>query len=351
MSNIFNKLIDKKNTKVFLIAEMSGNHQNSYKGAKKFVEKAILSGTDIIKFQVYTPETMTLKSYKKDFIVKSSVTKWSNFKSLYDLYEKAHTPWKWIENISILLNKKKFPWFASVFDTTSVEFLEKINCPAYKIASPEVNDLNLIEKIAKTKKPIILSSGLSLVEDLDLAVKVIKKYHTKFAILKCTSSYPAPYKDLNLLSINFLKKRYKCPIGFSDHSIGDLSAKVAVTLGATIIEKHFKLNEDSSSIDAHFSMELSKLSTFKKDLNEIKLILGKNKLFIPKSSKINLSGKRSLYVKKEIKKGSKFSKNNIASIRPSFSLDAKYFKKVIGKKSKKNLKFGDRIKQKDITNF
>lgn len=345
--NFFENIVKQKNKDIKIIAEMSGNHQGRYGGANKFVKQAIKMGADAIKFQVYTADTITLNSNKKDFLVKSGGI-WGKYKTLHDLYDKAHTPWSWIYKLATYLNAKKFPWFASPFDNTSVDFLEKLNCQAYKIASPEISDIPLIEKIVKTRKPIILSTGLATLSDLNLVVNTIKKKHKKFVILKCVSSYPNPLKDLNLSSIKLIKEKYNCVVGFSDHTIGDLAAKVAVTQGATIIEKHFKNDGDKLSIDSHFSMELSKLKQFKSDLNKINIILGKKKLTLSKSAKKNFSGRRSLYISKNILKGERLSVDNMKSVRPSFGLHPKYFKKLIGKKVKKNMKFADRVTKKII---
>ncbi len=350
IKNFFEKIIYPKNNEVKIIAEMSGNHQGTFKGANKFVRQAIKMGADAIKFQVYRADTITLNSNKKDFLVKSEGV-WGKFKTLHDLYEEAHTPWEWIAKLANSLNSKKFPWFASPFDISSVDFLEELNCQAYKIASPEITDIPLIEKIALTKKPIILSTGLASLKDIDLVVKTIKKKHKKFSILKCVSSYPNPLKDLNLLSIKLIKDRYKCSVGFSDHTIGDLAAKVAVTQGATIIEKHFKNDNDDFSIDSHFSMELSNLREFKTDLNNINIILGNGNMGLPPSAQKNISGRRSLYVSKNILKGEKFTTENVKSVRPSFGLHPKYLKRIIGKKAKKNMKFADRVSLKIVDNF
>lgn len=276
INKFFKNIVNPKNREVKVVAEMSGNHQGTYIGAKKFVNEAVKYGADAIKFQVYKPETITLNLKKKDFLVKTNGV-WGKYKTLHDLYKKAHTPWEWISKLANNLNKKKFPWFASPFDATSVDFLEKLNCQAYKIASPEITDIPLVEKILLTKKPIIFSTGLATSKDIDLLVKIIKKKHKRFAILKCVSSYPNPIEDLNLQSIKLLKEKYRCAVGYSDHTIGDLAAKIAVTQGATIIEKHFKIDNDNYSIDLHFSMELSKLKKFKKNLSDINIILGKKK--------------------------------------------------------------------------
>ena len=350
IDKFFKKIVNPKNKEVKVIVEMSGNHQGKFSGAKKFIDDAIKNGADAIKFQVYKPETITLKSNKKDFLVKTTGV-WGKYKTLHDLYKEAHTPWEWISKLAGLLNKKKFPWFASPFDATSVDFLEKLNCQAYKIASPEITDIPLVEKVLTTKKPIIFSTGLATFKDIDLLVKTIKKKHNKYAILKCVSSYPNPLRDLNLHSIKLLREKYKCSVGFSDHTIEDLAAMVAVTQGATIIEKHFKVDSDNSSIDSHFSMKLSNLKKFKKDLNDIEIILGKKKLILTESAKKNFSGRRSLYIAKKILKGEKFTLDNLKSVRPGFSLHPKYLKSILGKKSLKNLKAGDRIFKKNIKNI
>lgn len=347
---LFKKLTEVNNKKIKIIAEMSGNHQGSYLEAKKFVIKAIKSGADVIKFQVYTPDTITLKSKNKDFLLNSK-NDWGKYKTLYELYEKAHTPWKWIELLSKFLNSKKMPWFASPFDNTAVKFLEKLNCPAYKLASPEITDVNLLETIVKTGKPIFLSTGLASLKDIDLAVKLIKKKHNNFAILKCVTAYPTEFDDLNLKNINLLKKRFKCAIGFSDHTLGDIASKVAVALGATIIEKHFKLDKDKSSIDSHFSMNLSKLNNFKRDLNDIKKCLGNENFLISPSAKKNINARRSLYIAKNIYKGEKFTLENVVSVRPSYGMHPRYLKKILGKKAKKNAKKGERLKKDFILGF
>ncbi len=342
--NSFEKIINKNNKKIFVIAEMSGNHQNSFKVAKKFVSSCIKNGADIIKFQVYKPDTITIISNKPDFRLKKTDKIWGNYNYLHELYQKAHTPWEWIEKLAKNLNKKKFPWFASVFDISSVDFLEKLKCKAYKIASPEITDIPLIEYVAKLNKPIIMSSGLAKLNDLELAVKTIKKFHNKFMILKCTSSYPAKKEELDLNSIKLISEEFKCPVGFSDHTIGCEAAKIAASIGSKVFEKHFKLNNDKKSIDKHFSMNLSELKKYKYEINETILMMGKSRINIPTSVKNNYSGRRSIYVVKDIKVGEKFTLENIKSVRPNYSLHPKYLKTMLGKKSNKKLFKGDRLK-------
>ncbi len=349
-NNIYENLISLDYTDPIIIAEMSGNHQNSLKGALSFIEKINLNPPDIIKFQVYKPETITLNSSNIDFRVDSE-SRWSKHKSLFDLYTKAHTPWEWVETMVETCKSINLPWFASPFDSTAVDFLERLDCRAYKLASPEITDIGLIEKISKTGKPIVLSTGVASLEDLDLAIKTIKKHHDLFAILKCTSAYPSSHEDLSLNAIKTLEKRYKCKVGFSDHTLDDTAAIVAVALGAKIIEKHFKIDGDDYSIDSHFSKELSKLTNFKNTLKNASLCLGSEALEIPKSGKSGTSGRRSLYVSKLIKNGEKFSQENIKSVRPGFGMHPKYFEKIIGKQSTCNLQIGDRLTKDIIKDF
>ena len=345
--NIFKKLINPKNNDVHVIAEMSGNHKNSLTAAKKFVIAANKNGADIIKFQVYKPETITFKSNNKDFLVEKKGG-WKKYKYLYELYNKAYTPWKWIEELAKLCNSLNQEWFASPFDETAVDFLEKLKCKAYKLASPEITDIGLIEKISKTKKPIIISTGLAQKKDIDLALATVKKFHKNFAILQCTSSYPCPNNETNLLSIPMLKKEYKCSIGFSDHTIGFNAPRTAVALGATIIEKHFKLDNDNKSIDSRFSTNINDLKSLKKDFKNIKENMGISTYDISNSALNGISGRRSLYAIKDIKKGEKLTLKNIKSIRPHYGLHPKYLKKIINKKATKNIKAGTRLEKKLI---
>ena len=341
MKNIFKKLIDLNDKEKILICEISGNHSNSFSHLKKLIMEAINQKVDLVKFQVYTPHSLTIQSNQKDFMIKKG--KWSKHRTLFRLFEKSYTPWIWIEKLVKLLEKNKINWFASAFDKNSVDFLEKINCKAYKIASPEITDINLIEYLAQKKKPIVFSTGMSKTEDINLALNTVKKYHNKFAILKCISKYPASYKDLNLSSIRTLKKRYKCVIGFSDHTIDELSSILAITQGAKIIEKHFKLDNDNDSSDSHFSMPISNYKHLKKKIISVDLCMGnKNQIFTV--SKKLIKDRRSLYITENVQKGDMANYKNIRSIRPGYGVHPKYLKKLIGKKFKKELKKGTALK-------
>ena len=342
----FKKILDKKNKEVILICELSGNHNNSFNHLKKLINCAIDQKVDLVKFQVYKPETLTLNTHSKHFKI-THKNKWSKYRNLYNLFKKSHTPWNWIRILSQILDKNKINWFASAFDQTSVDFLESLNCKAYKIASPEITDINLINYIASKNKPIILSTGMSEEKDLNLAVKTIKKYHSKFGILKCTSKYPASYKDLNLSSIKKIKKKHNCVVGFSDHTLDDLAANISVVFGSTIIEKHFKLDKDTTSIDSHFSVPISNYQMIKKSLNNVNHCIGSENLGF-KISQEQKNSRRSIYVSQDIKKNNKLTIENIKSIRPGFGLHPKFFYKILGKSVKKKIKYGSPLKLKDI---
>ena len=337
------------NNKVFIIAELSANHNGSIKTAIETIKAVKRSGADCIKLQTYTADTITLNHKSNDFRL-SQGTIWDG-QYLYDLYQKAFTPWEWHAELMRVANEEGLICFSSPFDKTAVDFLESINCKAYKIASPEITDVGLIEYAAKTKKPIIVSTGLANEKDLDLAIKTIKKIHSNFAILKCTSAYPTPPGQLNLKAIPFLKGKYGCAVGFSDHTKGYVAAKTAVALGATIIEKHFKLDKDYSSIDSHFSANLSEIPALTNDLNTITECIGNETMEIPKSALASMSGRRSLYVVKDIQAGEYFTKENVRSIRPFYGLHPRYLKQIITKKASVNIKAGTKLTSELVVDF
>jgi pseudaminic acid synthase len=232
-----------KNNKPFIIAEMSGNHNGLLSNALKLVDLAAKCGADAIKLQTFTPDTITMKSKRKEFYIKDKKNLWKN-NSLFELYKKAHTPWKWHHKIFERAKKKKIICFSSPFDETAVDFLEKLNAPFYKIASFENTHFPLLKKVAKTGKPIIMSTGLASIKEITESVKFLRKNGCKsLALLKCTSAYPAEPSDLNLQTIKDLKKRFNCEVGISDHSLGIGAAIAAISLGAVIIEKHFSLKK------------------------------------------------------------------------------------------------------------
>lgn len=344
---IKNKIVSEKKS-AFIVAEISGNHGGSITNLKKLILKAKLSGCDAVKIQAYEAETITLKSYNKDFLISKKNT-WKKYKNLYNLYKKAQTPFEWYKKIFNFCRKINIIVFASVFDLKSLQILKKLNCPAYKIASPEITDINLISNVAKTGKPIIISNGLGNYLDLKLAIKEIRKVkNNKIIILKCTSAYPAPIDEINLKTMKEIKKKFKCLVGYSDHTLGIQTAIHSASLGATLIEKHICLNKKNRTVDSFFS---ETPENFRKMIDIIKdnfRASGKITFEISKSSKVNLNGRRSLYIVKDIKKGSIISKKNIRSVRPSFGLHPKFLLKILNKKVKKDLWKGDPLRMQDI---
>ena len=323
--------------------EMSGNHQGRLESALQFVDAAHQAGADSLKVQVYRPDTITMDSDREDFRVTTSENDWASYKTLYKLYEKAHTPWEWIGPIFEHAKSLGLTVFASPFDPTAIDFLEELDCPAYKIASPEIVDIGLIRHAARTSKPVIMSTGLADRSDLDLAVEVLRETDTRFMILKCVSAYPTPIDAVNLSTIPWLAETYGCPAGFSDHTLGPEAGYAATALGARMIEKHFKLPGDDVSVDAAFSMSLDELADFKTGLARIHSAVGAPTLEIPEISRTSLSGKRSLYVIKPIAKGDTFTSDNLRSIRPAHGLAPRYLDDVLGKRASRDIAAGERM--------
>ena len=332
----------------FIIAEMSGNHNQSISNALKIVRAAAKCGVNAIKLQTYTADTITINSKRKEFQINSSKSIWKGA-SLYSLYKKAYTPWEWHKKIYAEANKNNILCFSSPFDETAVDFLEKINNPIYKVASSECVDLHLIKKIAQTKKPMIISTGMATKKEVHQALECAKKYGCKnIALLKCTSTYPAPVSDINLKTIEDMRKEFNCEVGLSDHTLGIGVPLVAICNGATIIEKHFTLSKKIKSPDSAFSSEPSEFKQLVKESKNISLSIGKIKYGPSESEKKSLIFRRSLYVVKDIKKGETFSDLNIKSIRPSLGLKTSNFDKIIGKKANKFIKKGTPLKWKMI---
>jgi len=331
------------NKRTFVVAEISANHCGSLTLLKKMIIKLKKANVDAIKIQAYEASTITLNVKSQDFKINSNNT-WAKYHYLYDLYKKAQTPFSWYEKIFKFCNKNHIIVFASIFDYESLKKLEKLKCPAYKVASPEITDIPLIFEIAKTKKPIIISSGLSNYKDLDLAVKTVKKAKNKnLILLKCTSSYPAELSELNLNTMKDMKKKFKCLVGYSDHT-KDINVPIhASSMGAVMLEKHVMLKK-TKSVDSFFSIEINKFKKMISIIRQNEKSNGKIDYNISKNAKKNLNGRRSLYVSKNIKLGEKFTVDNIKSVRPSFGLHPKYLKKFLNKETKKNLFIGDRLK-------
>jgi len=336
------KKIVGENHKCLIVAEISANHNQNFNTTKKLINAAKKSGADLVKIQTYTADTLTINSKKKDFLIKKN-NAWSKDKYLWKLYKKAQTTHDLTKKIFKYCKLIDIGVFSSPFDIDAVNFLENLNCPAYKIASPEVTHIPLIEKVAKTKKPIILSLGLSNIKDIDLAIKTIKKTgNKKIILLNCVSSYPAPINEQNLKSIIEIKKKYKTLVGLSDHTLGLIAPVVAVSKGAKMIEKHFNIR-NNKAVDSFFSTNANDFKIMVEGIRSAELSFGNGKIEISKSSKENLNSRRSIYISQDIKKGERFSSKNIKIIRPGFGLHPKYYKFVLNKKSKNGLKIGDRM--------
>ena len=339
---IGNKIVG-VNSRCLIVAEISANHDSKLSNAIKLIKLAAQAGADAVKLQTYKPETITLNSFNKDFLIKKD-SPWSGKKNFWNLYKKGHTPWEWHKKLFDEAKKNNIEIFSSPFDETAVDLLEKLGCKAYKIASPEITHIPLIVKAAKTGKPIIISTGLSKLVDLTNAIKAVRKTgNNKIIVTKCTSSYPAPADELNLKTMMDISKKFKVHVGFSDHSIGNVAATTAVALGAKIIEKHFKL-KDKKTIDSFFSVDKSDFINLISNIREVEKTIGKTNYSVTKSAIKHLVGKRSIYTSSTIRKGDIFTIDNIKVVRPSLGLDPKYFHYMLGKKSNYNLPPATRLR-------
>lgn len=334
---ILDTVISFKN-KPFIIAEMSGNHNQSLERALKIIDAAVEAGADAVKIQTYTADTMTLPGLLH---IKNEESLWFG-KELYDLYKEAYTPWEWHEKMFDYARKKGIIIFSSPFDETSVDFLMSLNAPAYKIASFENTDFPLLKKVAQTGKPVIMSTGVATISDIYQSVEVLKENGCKdIILLKCTSTYPSTPENTNLLSIPLLQQIFPdCNIGLSDHTMGIGAALGAIALGARVIEKHFTLNRADGGVDSAFSMEPEELKMLVKESKTVFLALGKSQLDIQTSEKSNQQFKRSIFVTKDIKKGESFTSENINVLRPGTGLHPKYYSLLIGKLANKNYEKG-----------
>ncbi len=335
--------IDKKKSggdnPTFIIAELSANHLGNFDLAVESIKSIKDSGADAVKFQTYTPNTLTIDSDKDYFKLKQD-TIWDG-KNLYDLYQEAQTPWEWLPKLKKIAEKIGLIAFSSPFDKTAVDFLEDIHMPAYKIASFEITDIPLIEYVASTGKPIIISTVIAELSDIELAIKTCKKEgNGQIALLKCTSSYPAPFEDINLKTIPNMKQTFNTTVGLSDHTLGTSVSVAAVALGAEIIEKHFILNRGLGGPDADFSTEQDEFKALVTSIREVEMALGNVSYELTKKTRSSRDFSRSLFAVKDIRKGEKFSENNVRSIRPGFGLHPKFLREIIGRKAHKDISKG-----------
>lgn len=335
----FEKIKSKENSSVFIVAELSGNHIHNFDIAVKTIESMKESGADAVKLQTYTPDTITLDCDNEYFRIKQG-TLWDG-KTLYQLYKEAYTPWEWHPKLKKIAEELGLAFFSTPFDKTAVDFLEELGVPAYKVASFEITDLPLIEYIASKGKPVIVSTGIAELSEIEEAVNACKRMgNDQIVLLKCTSAYPAPFEEMNLRTIPDLAEKFNVIVGLSDHSLGFSAPIAAVVLGAKIIEKHFILNRNIGGPDAFFSLESTEFKKMVDSIREVEKSLGKINYVLTEKIKRNREFSRSLFVVKDTKAGEIFTENNVKSIRPGFGLLPKYIKDVIGKKAKKDIKKG-----------
>ena len=321
--------------KTYFVAEVSANHCGSILIAKKLIKCAKINGADAVKLQTYTADTMTIKSNKKYFKIRNGLWKGYN---LWDLYEKAHTPLKWHKELFKYAKSLNIKIFSTPFDETAVDFLEKLNCPLYKIASFEMTNLNLIKKAAKTKKPLIISTGMANLKEIEETVTTAKKYGSKdITLLYCVSNYPSSINDFNLNNIKILKDKFKCKVGLSDHSKDNRVAIASIAAGAEMIEKHIALDNQKKGFDIEFSLKGKEIKKLRNDIDSTNKLMGKSFFFRNTTENKSKVFRRSIFTTKRINKDEKFTKNNIRIIRPGFGIAPKYFNKILNKKSPYNL--------------
>jgi len=345
---IGNSIIGNKQ-KVFIIAELSANHNQNFDLAVQTIQAMKKSGADAVKLQTYTADTITIDCDNKYFRIKQG-TIWDG-QTLYKLYKQAYTPWEWQPKLKKIANDLGMECFSSPFDKTAVDFLEKMNIPAYKVASFEIMDIPLIEYIASKGKPVIISTGIAKKEDIVAAVSACKRMkNNQIILLKCTSSYPTPLEDVNLLTITDMKKRFHTIVGLSDHTLGISTPIAAVALGAKVVEKHFILDRKLGGPDSKFSLEPDEFRQMADEIRNTEKALGKVTYTLTEKMKKNRELGRSLFAVADIKKGESFNEQNVRSIRPAFGLHPKYLRKIFGKKAKKDIERGTPLQWKLIQN-
>ncbi len=315
----------------YIIAEISANHNGKLKNIFKLIDTAKKNGADAVKIQTYTPHMMTLKKNSEQFKIRSG--EWKGY-NLWSLYEKGQTKIEWHKKIFNYAKKKNILIFSTPFSIEAVDILQNLKCPAYKIASFEMNDLNLVKYIAKTKKPMVISTGLANLKEIETTVKIAKKFGCKdLTLLYCVSNYPSDTSDFNLNIINILKNKFKCRVGLSDHSLGSKVAEYSLICGAEVFEKHIALANQKKGLDLSFSIKGKKLKDYCDTLRKLSALINNRKFSRTKNEMENKIFRRSIYTIKKINKGEKFSEINIKTFRPAIGLSASEFLTILGKKS------------------
>lgn len=325
--------------KTFIIAEMSANHIQNYDRAVEIIKKAKWAGADAIKLQTYTPDTITLDCDNEYFQIKQG-TIWDGT-TLHKLYQEAYTPWEWQPKLKKVAEEEGLIFFSSPFDFTAVDFLEDMDVPAYKIASFELNDIPFIEYIASKGKPVIMSTGIARMGDIQDAIDACKRMgNENIALLKCTSAYPSPIEEVNLKTIPNMKETFDVVVGLSDHTMGNAVSVGGVAIGAQIIEKHMTLRRADGGADSQFSMEPEEFKEMVDNIRIVEKALGKVTYDLTEKQKKSREHSRSLFVIKEVDEGETFTEDNVRSIRPGFGLETKHIKDILGKKAKNNITKG-----------
>ena len=326
------------NAPAYIIAEMSGNHAGSIDNAKKIIHAAKEAGADCIKIQTYTPDTMTIPCDKSYFQIGEGT--W-NGENLYQLYEKAYTPWEWQPELKKEADAIGIDFFSTPFDKTSCDFLEEMGVDFYKIASFEIVDIPLIEYVASKGKPIIMSTGMSSLGEIEDAVNAVRRQgNEQLALLRCASAYPAITDEMNLMTMKNMAEVFGVPVGLSDHSMGSVGAVTAVALGAKIIEKHFCLDRSIENPDASFSMNPAEFAQMVKDIRQAEKAIGKVSYGVTNQEKSNVTFRRSIFCVKDIKKGERLTEENIRIIRPGHGLSPKYYEEVLGQVALEDIERG-----------
>jgi pseudaminic acid synthase len=338
MITIGNKILS-HNSPCLIIGELSCNHQQDIEIAKKSIDLMAESGIECVKLQTSKPDGITIDCNNDYFVIKGG-TLWDN-RTLYDLYKETYTPWEWHQPLKEYAESKGLLFFSSPFDLEAVDFLDTLNVPAFKIASFEITDIPLIEKVASKGKPVIISTGIAEQSDINEAIAACKrKGNEQIIILKCTSAYPAPYNEMNLSLITRMITDYPYLIGLSDHTLDSVSAITAVALGAKIIEKHFIIDRKMGGPDAAFSMEPAEFKQMIQTIRNVEAILGKPDYSLSETSLKNKRFSRSLFIVKDVTKGEKITEDNVRSIRPCYGLHPKYYNEILGRKFKQDITKG-----------
>lgn len=325
----------------YIIAEMSGNHLNSLDSALELMEESARAGVNAFKLQTYSANTLTINCQREEYIVRAGP--WSG-RTLHDLYSQGHTPNEWLEPLFQLAKKLNLTLFSTPFGIDEVDILERFNVPAYKVASFEITYTQLLKRIALTNKPVIFSTGLASIEEISKAIQILQDNGSgSIAVLKCTTSYPANSRDLNLTTINFLRNKYQIPVGFSDHTLGISAAIAAAAAGACIFEKHVKLDKDISSVDSSFALPVSKLPEYINNIREATISMGVIQDGPTESEKHYLKYRRSIIAAQNISKGDLITNENIVVVRPNIGLAPEFLDLILGKRVIKNLEFGQGI--------